>query len=337
MKRGASGFSMVVGINKEAGHSSHSTLGKLKRALGESRVGHAGTLDPFATGVLVALVGPAARLSNYIVSDAKSYVADIVVGRSTATDDIEGPTLSVGSPSINVWDAAYAQAVLDGFAGDIMQRPPAYSAIKRNGKKACNEARVGRIIEIEPRPVHVSQASLVEVFDVEDEGCQRPCWRVAFDVSKGTYIRSLARDIGSAVGCGAHLAALLRTRSGAVELADCVSEDLDAAGFLDAAIDPLRLLGMRATFAGDSQVAALSNGAPIPLRDLRVLSFNDAIAANLDCCISAWSESSQQLDEGERIAMIGKAGLKAIYAYDPFREVLVPECVFQVEVSRGFN
>lgn len=337
MKRGESGFSMVVGINKDAGHSSHTALRKLKRALGESRVGHAGTLDPFATGVLVALVGPAARLNRYIVADDKSYIADIVFGRSTATDDLEGPTLASFSVGAEAWSPQHARSVLAGFTGDMMQRPPTYSAIKRNGKKACDEARAGRIIEIDPRPVSIARADLIEIAEVSDEGHQRPCWRVAFDVSKGTYIRSLARDIGSALGCGAYLRSLMRTRSGAIDIADCISEESSADEFASNAVDPLRLLGLRAAFADEGQCSLMANGSPINGSDVELLEFNGSVAASSDCCISPWRPSPCPPSDGERIAMLNERGLKAVYIYDQSRGVLASECVFQKEVSRGFN
>lgn len=335
MKRGQSGYSFVVCIDKEAGHSSHAALSGVKHALGESRVGHAGTLDPFATGVLVALVGPAARLNRYIVSDRKSYIADIVFGRSTATDDIDGPTICACPIPTELEDPAFARSILSSFTGSLMQRPPVYSAIKRDGKRAYNQARKGTIIDIEPRPVEVISAELLGIERVDDEGRTVPLWRVSFEVSKGTYIRSLARDIGASAGSCAHLGALCRTRSGKVTLDDCVAEGADAETLVASALDPLRLLGMKAAFLDGAARERVAHGNPISAEDIDVLGYSDAVSNSCDCCSSPFYEIGGTLEDREPVAMIGQCGLKAIYAHDGSTGTLRADCVFQEEVSRG--
>lgn len=219
-RRGASGLSGILLVDKPAGCTSHDVINRVRRATGEKRVGHAGTLDPLATGLLVVLVGPATRLAPYLTADHKSYVASIDLGKATDTDDLEGLSVREAPVPLTLLDDTVAQAVLDGLLGDSMQRPPAYSAIKVGGKVAHRVARAGQEIELAQRPITVLKAQLLSI----DADAAR--WTVSFVVSKGTYIRSLARDIGERNGTAAHLAALRRTASGPLLVED--AHDLDA-------------------------------------------------------------------------------------------------------------
>ena len=218
-RRGASGLSGILLVDKPAGCTSHDVINRVRRATGEKRVGHAGTLDPFATGLLVVLVGPATRLAPYLTADHKSYVASIDLGKATDTDDLEGTSVREAPVPLPLLDDTVAQVVLDGFMGDSMQRPPTYSAIKVGGKVAHRVARAGQTIELAERPITVLEARLLSI----DTGAAR--WTVNFVVSKGTYIRSLARDIGERNGTAAHLSALRRTSSGPLIVGD--AHDLD--------------------------------------------------------------------------------------------------------------
>lgn len=242
-KRGATGLSGVLLIDKPAGYTSHDVVARIRRATGEGRIGHAGTLDPMATGLMVVLVGSATRLEPFFSGQNKSYDAKIAFGSATDTDDAEGEVVRTAAIPDAVNDAAHAQAVLDGLRGDSMQLPPAYSAIKVDGKTAHRAARAGRPLELAARPVTVYSATLKAV------GGTPVSWDVAFEVSKGTYVRSLARDLGVRVGSAAHLAALRRTASGELCLAAARSLDevVEAAqtgslGTLWA--DPVPALGM---------------------------------------------------------------------------------------------
>lgn len=218
-KRGASGLSGILLVDKPAGLTSHDVVNRVRRATGEKRVGHAGTLDPMATGLLVVLIGPATRLAPYLTAAQKAYEAVIAFGAETDTDDAEGEVVRESDVPADVLGPAHAQQVLDGFLGESMQVPPAYSAIKRDGVVAHRAARGGEALELEPRAIEVQVARLVSV----DNGART--WTVEFAVSKGTYIRALARDIGRALGSAAHLSALRRVRSGGLDVTQAVSLD----------------------------------------------------------------------------------------------------------------
>ncbi len=191
----------------------------VRRGAGEKRVGHAGTLDPLATGLLLICLGAATRLTDYLRDKDKRYCARVRLGQSTDTYDADG---RVTAESGCLPDLATVEAALPEFRGPIQQRPPAFSAIKRGGQKAYELARQGRLVELEARPV--------EVFSLELAEWQPPEFTLEVHCSSGTYIRSLAHDLGQRLGCGAHLAALRRTASGKLSVSEAVSlADLQAA------------------------------------------------------------------------------------------------------------
>lgn len=189
-------------LDKSEGESSFSALGGLKRHFSTRRVGHAGTLDPMATGLLIALVGSATRCARFFSSLDKIYVADIRFGSETDTDDRTG--LVVRTAPVPAMDMAMSAA--DTFVGEISQIPPAYSAIHVDGRRAYKRVRAGENVEIPARQVTIHEITS----DIVDE----MTLRLTVRCSSGTYIRSLARDIGSAVGSAAHLCALRRIRIG---------------------------------------------------------------------------------------------------------------------------
>ncbi|HEY5506633.1 MAG TPA: tRNA pseudouridine(55) synthase TruB, partial [Coriobacteriia bacterium] len=213
-RRGATSLVGILPLDKPAGLTSHDVVARVRRSTGEGRVGHAGTLDPMATGLLVVLIGAYARLAPYLTSASKCYEATIAFGAETDTDDAEGAVTRRAAVPAELLDPGHARVVLSGFLGSSMQTPPAYSAIKVGGRTAHREARAGSAMELEPRPVEVLAAELLAT------DADAASWNVAFDVSKGTYIRALARDIGRACGSAAHLSALRRTTSGRLTLAD---------------------------------------------------------------------------------------------------------------------
>jgi tRNA pseudouridine55 synthase len=190
-------------IDKPSGPTSHDVVARARRVLREKRIGHAGTLDPMATGLLVLLVGQATRLSEYLTEKDKAYTATVRFGQTTDTYDAEGAILS---DSGQVPERVAVEAALEGFRGPLLQQPPAYSAIKRGGQKAYELARRGEAVQLEPRPVTVRTLTLV--------GWTPPEATLSVTCSAGTYIRSLAHDLGQQLGCGAHLSALRRTASG---------------------------------------------------------------------------------------------------------------------------
>lgn len=207
----------VVVIDKPAGWTSHDVVAVARRLIGRRRVGHGGTLDPFATGVLPVLYGPATRLVQYLHAAPKSYVAEIALGRETSTDDPTGTTLEE-APVPQLSDAALASA-LERFIGPQAQLPPRFSAVKLGGQRAYDRARRGEDVPLAARSIEVYELGLLERGD--------RCLHVLVTCSAGTYVRSLARDIGPALGTRAHLGALRRIAVGPFSEADAVSvEDL---------------------------------------------------------------------------------------------------------------
>jgi len=263
-KRRSNDDPSVVGglfLDKPAGMTSHDVVARVRRALGVRRVGHAGTLDPMATGVLVLGVGPATRLLGIVGGHGKEYTATIRLGASTVTDDREGDVLTHASIEKigGVTDSAIREHVAS-FIGTIEQRPSSVSAVKLDGKRAYQRVREGEEVELQTRAVTISAFEVL--------GIQRgDNWidvAVCVECSAGTYIRSLARDLGEVLGVGGHLTELRRTRSGDVQVEDCL--DVDAVS-VESLVRP-------ATFArrqlpwidvNESEVVKVRNGSRISL------------------------------------------------------------------------
>ncbi len=199
----------VLVVNKPAGMTSHDVVDIVRRLARTRRVGHTGTLDPMATGVLVLLLGAATRLAQFVTKERKAYRAVIRLGEETATYDAEGET--VARHPVTVGEAE-VEAALDHFRGTFRQVPPMYAAIKVRGRKLYELAREGKEISRPPRTVTVHRLKLL--------AWQPPELTITVECSAGTYIRSLAHDLGQALGCGAHLRALTRIANGAFTLAD---------------------------------------------------------------------------------------------------------------------
>lgn len=193
----------ILIVNKHAGVTSHDIVGKIRRLYGTRRVGHAGTLDPMATGVLVVLVGRAAKASEYLVSDEKHYLARLRLGLCTDTEDTTGTVLST---SATLPSPEQVQAILPRFRGKIDQIPPMYSALKVNGQKLVDLARRGETIERAPREIEIRHLCAEATDSPSDYLLDVVC-------SGGTYIRTLCADIGNALGCGGAMAELTRTEA----------------------------------------------------------------------------------------------------------------------------
>lgn len=205
-------------VDKPVGLTSHDVVSRVRRVVGTKRVGHTGTLDPFATGVMVILVGQATRLAQFLDKDVKEYVADIQFGWETDTGDVTGTRKEESGMSDEEVAERLASAdrekVLSRFRGEIMQVPPMYSAKKIDGKKLYELARAGK--EIERKPVKVSITNLQILSD--ESRISRSAFRISVTCSAGTYIRTLAEDIGRAIGVGAHLTGLRRTAAGKFDI-----------------------------------------------------------------------------------------------------------------------
>lgn len=204
-----------INLNKPAGFTSHDCVAKMRRLLNTKKIGHGGTLDPAATGVLPVAVGKATRLLQFL-PEPKAYRALIRLGVTTTTDDLEGEILN----SVTEVDLDQEKIVtcLNNFVGTIKQVPPIYSAIKRDGKKLYELARKGETVEIEPRTITIAKIQLLNIY-------QRDFFEIEvnIDCSPGTYIRALARDLGEMLGVGGTLANLIRTESCGMKLNNSVT------------------------------------------------------------------------------------------------------------------
>lgn len=203
----------LLNINKPKGITSHDVVNRVRRLAGQRRVGHAGTLDPMATGVLLVCLGQATRLIEYVMAGQKQYRATIRFGVTTDTLDAEGQVTAVKDSSS--LDEIQLRTILPTFLGDIEQIPPLFSAIKQEGQPLYKRARAGKLVEVAPRRVTIQALTWV--------AWQPPDLILEITCSAGTYIRSLARDLGQAAGPGAYLAELTRTASGPWQLAEAVS------------------------------------------------------------------------------------------------------------------
>jgi tRNA pseudouridine55 synthase len=246
-------------VDKPAGITSHDVVDQVRKILGTRKVGHAGTLDPMATGVLVLGVERATKLLGHLALDNKTYLATIQLGVSTTTDDAEGEVLAETDAS-GVDDAAISSEIA-ALTGPIQQIPSSVSAVKINGERAYARVRKGEQVDIPARPVLVHRFDLLgshrhdRVIDLD----------VMVECSSGTYVRALARDLGNALGVGGHLIALRRTKVGAFDLRvartlDALAESPKLSLDLDDAV-AAAFPGRRVT---DREVAALSHGQRLP-------------------------------------------------------------------------
>lgn len=247
-----------ININKPKGMTSHDIVANVRRLTGIRQIGHTGTLDPFAEGVLPICIGRATRLIEYLEDD-KAYVATVQFGSNTDTYDLDGQVTQTFDKKVTREEL---EAVLDDFRGEIEQMPPIYSAIKVNGKKLYEYARKGEEVEIKPRRVTIEKLELVD-FDATSQTAQ-----LEVKCSKGTYIRSLAFDIGKKLGAGAHLSALVRTQAGrftldkSITLQKLVFEEVK--NFL---INPIDVLPLKRIEATEADLAKIKNGVSLRKED----------------------------------------------------------------------
>lgn len=292
-RRGETALSGILPIDKPAGMTSHDVVNAVRRATGERRVGHAGTLDPLATGLLIVMVGPATRLARFFGEHPKTYRAAIVLGTETATDDAEGEVTRTADVARELVGADAARRAIAELVGPHRQVPPAFSAVKVAGRKAYEIARRGGEAELAARLIEVYSAELAAVEDGPPI-----VWDAELTVSGGTYIRSLARDLGCALGTAAHLGGLTRTASGGLVLAQACTLDEVAQAGRDGTIgtlfvDPVAALGMP-TVALDAKVAErVGTGATVS-------------AAEVGC-------HAADIGEGGHAAMVAGGRLLAVY------------------------
>ena len=248
----------ILVIDKPSDWTSHDVVAKLRGLLHEKRIGHAGTLDPMATGVLPVFVGRATRAVEFAAEREKEYVAGLRLGIVTDTQDRTGRTTETHPVAVT---RQQVEEVLSQFRGNILQIPPMYSAIKRNGKKLYELARRGQEVERAPRPITIYQLDLLDQISPTEFTLRVLC-------SKGTYVRTLCHDIGQALGCGGTLYSLRRTQSAGFTLTDAVT----LAQVAEASDAGALLLPVDRYFAGHPALSLPSAGAEKKLRNGNTLS-----------------------------------------------------------------
>ena len=396
-KRGASGLSCLIGVNKPVNYTSHDVVNRCRRAFGERRVGHGGTLDPFATGVLPVMVGPATRLAQYFENCKKEYVAEICFGAATSTDDLTGEVLETCDVPEKLADETYAREVLEAFKGEQKQLPPQYSAIKVDGVRAYSLARKGQDVELAARDIVVYEAELLAikpcelqasqnagVFEDSFKGdsnlsekdgfqlgakssaevnpsantdadsavinaCHNLSWTVRFVVGSGTYIRSLARDIGESVQCCAHLSSLKRIFVGGITFDSSINmEEIEAeierkqslAGeqFQESAcapgapllpacakvLDPCKVLPYKTYLATEDDLKFIANGGAIPCDEARTFECVDGVLA----------PTKKLLTHGELLFIVQPEKVLGIYSWSEEAQLLKADTIFGTGVTR---
>jgi tRNA pseudouridine55 synthase len=244
-----------INIDKPAGMTSFDVVAVLRRVTKIKQIGHTGTLDPFATGVLPVCIGKATKLIEYL-DDDKKYIAEVKFGADTETYDLEGQITKTYEKNINKEELSL---ILKDFEGEIEQYPPKYSAIKVNGRKLYEYARKGQEVEIKPRKVFISGIKLLD-FDETGQSA-----KIIIGCSKGTYIRSIAYDIGQKLNCGGHLTALVRTKAGLFNIEKSVTlEDIKCAQDVENnLINPLEVLKQEKYELSESEKERVIHGLPI--------------------------------------------------------------------------
>ena len=266
----------LVIINKPVGMTSHDVVAVLRRVTKIRQIGHTGTLDPFATGVLPVCIGKATRLIEFLADD-KAYLATIKFGANTTTYDLEGEITETFEKKVTREEVVQG---LKNFYGEIEQFPPIYSAIKVNGKKLYEYARKGETVEIKPRKVVINKINLVD-FDEKEQIA-----KVEIACSKGTYIRSIAYDLGKNLGCGAYLIALTRTQAGDFSINNALSlENLTIETVKNNLINPIDALPFEKIEVSQNELAKIKNGVAIPNPTHETGKFLTLVYENKICAI----------------------------------------------------
>jgi tRNA pseudouridine55 synthase len=258
------GIDGILLVDKSNGPTSHDVVAKVRRLAGQPRIGHGGTLDPFATGLLVLVLGRATRLAALHQGGAKRYEATFSFGGASTTDDLDGEKILSSGPAAT---RERVEALLPRFRGALEQVPPSHSAKRTDGVRAYERARAGEIVELAPRAVEVTR---FEITMWDESHPEEPLMGALLDVSSGTYIRAIARDLGAALGCGAHLVALRRIGSGPFTVAQAHTMEAIAEAALGGSLTQLLLpldAGIEvipAITLGELGTDLLRDGAAIP-------------------------------------------------------------------------
>ncbi|MCA1615309.1 MAG: tRNA pseudouridine(55) synthase TruB [Acidobacteria bacterium] len=302
----------LLSIDKPAGRTSHDVVARARRLLREKRVGHTGTLDPFATGVLVLLVGRATRLAQFLSGAEKEYEATVRLGFATDTGDLTGERRGETEGFAEAWGRERIEPALQPLRGEIGQVPPMYSAKKVQGRKLYELARRG--VEVEREPVRVTIRELEfagggggDAPRLNEDGTQDV--RVRVVCSAGTYVRTLAESIGETLGVGAHLSALRRTRAGTFRVADAVT---------------LERLAELAE-AGRAREILVAMNAALPAMPQTHLTAADARRVLHGMAVAAPADAPERWVDGARVRLLGGGGeLFAVGVYDASRASIRP-------------
>lgn len=285
-------------VDKPAGMTSHDVVAKVRKLAGTRKVGHAGTLDPMATGLLVLGIESATKLLTFVVGADKTYLATLRLGASTITDDREGEVIEQASPAQlgSISDESIS-AELSKLRGVIQQVPSAVSAIKVNGERAYDRVRAGEVFELKSREVTISKLEVLGQIRREENFIEID---IIVDCSSGTYIRAIARDLGSALGVGGHLTQLRRTRIGAFDVSDAITLDGTSTQALPIiqSVDAVKFL-MPVIDSTTAQALAIRQGK-------RIIGEVDQVAA--------------LISSGELIAVVESAGTNSIKSLVVFND-----------------
>ena len=265
----------VLVVDKPQGMTSAAVVSKVKRSLGVKKVGHTGTLDPMATGVLPLCIGEGTKIAGYLLAESKTYLATIKLGVCTDTLDADGEVTEEHPNALLDVTEEKVQNVVEGFWGESMQIPPMFSALKHKGQRLHKLARAGEKIDVPPREICVHA--------IEIKSLELPSFSIEVCSSKGTYIRSIARDIGQILGCGAHLTSLRRIQSGdfGLESAVTLEEILDDPNAAQCVDLPTALANMEKVVVNEPALEAIKNGKPLNWLELSTKECSDQTVALL--------------------------------------------------------
>lgn len=274
----------IINVYKEKGFTSHDVVAKLRGIVGQKKIGHTGTLDPDATGVLPVCLGKATKLCDLLTDKNKTYEAVLLLGKTTDTQDITGEVLE--EKSTEALTEEKVREAIEGFIGDYEQIPPMYSALKVNGKKLYELAREGKVIERKARPVKILDIQILEI--------DLPKVRMEVSCSKGTYIRTLCHDIGEKLGCGGCMESLMRTRVSTFRIEDAKTldeiETLKQEGKLAELLVPIDAMfpSYPKIMVKDDWKAFAKNGNPLDLKMLK-----EACGQNEETQVRLYDESGK--------------------------------------------
>ena len=299
----------IFNIDKPVGNTSFEIVNLVRRLSGQRHVGHAGTLDPMATGVLPICLGKATRITSFLTDAPKTYQAEIELGISTDTYDAEGRVTSEGDPSCVTREQV--ETALTSFLGSNLQTPPMYSALKHQGKRLYDLARAGIEVERKKRSIYISRLELIE--------WQPPFFTIEVECGKGTYIRSLAHDLGQCLGCGSYLRSLVRRKSGLFDISDSLTttqiESSFRHGYWRSLLYPLdvALEHWPVAIVGSEKEHQIRNGRPLALDELRSTDKALCRAYSIDGCFIALLRFSPErgLWQPEKVFSTTNSDLKA--------------------------